>query len=110
MWWRGQNLDMPRRVATGQVRHVRVWHDFVGGTYHQRIYYWNEERTESGIVPFDRDGTLHVRQLRQRIQRLLSDPAYRGRYSRPLSFPVEQHYGTAELLPDAADTGHTRAA
>jgi hypothetical protein len=91
VWCRGQNLE--KRVdSTGREWQFRVWVDFVNGRPVQRIFFWNKERTDSGILEFKGDQTLHIRRIRDRISKLVKDAEYRGRYRRPLRFPVERHY------------------
>lgn len=103
MWWRGQNLEGPRRDAEGRLWHFRVWHDFVEGRYLQRIFFWDDPRQDTGMAEFAGDQALHVTRLRQRISKLVSDPDYRRRFHRPLVFPVERHYGGGEPPAEAGD-------
>ena len=94
MWWREQNLDRPFQDDRGHAWHVRVWHDFVEGRYLQQIFFWDEQQRETGVAEFRNDQALDVQRLRQRIRRLVRDAEYRHRYLRPLSLPVERHYGS----------------
>jgi len=92
MWWRSQNLSKPVVDGSGQKWHFRVWQDFPGSRYTQRIYFWNEERTETGMFEVVEEQSLHISRLRQRIAKLAKDAAFRHRYLMPLKFPVERHY------------------
>jgi hypothetical protein len=92
MWWTSQNLARPISDSTGRIWHFRVWHDFVDGIHIQRLYFWDESFQEAGCAEFAVDQTLHVSKLKQRIQKLVKDPSYRGRFVRELAFPVERHY------------------
>jgi len=96
MWWRSQNLEKPIPNAAGGKWHFRVWHDFVAGTYLQRVYFWNDERTETGVAEFTGNCTLNVTRLKQRIAKLAKDQRFRAHFYRPLSFPVERHHGGNE--------------
>ncbi len=58
MWWKGQNLDKPRRDKTGRIWHFRVWHDFPDGVYTQRIFFWDDVQTETGLVELAGHQTL----------------------------------------------------
>jgi hypothetical protein len=92
MWWTGQNLERPLLDVDGRRWHFRVWHDFVDGVYTQRIFFWDEARTETGWVELAQDQVLHVSQIKQRIRRLITDAADRERHRRARSFPVERHH------------------
>ena len=92
MWWRGQSLDKPIDDKSGRRWHFLVWHGHLDGRYLQRIFFWCEDFSETGILELSEDQTLHVRKLRQRISMLAKDPEYRRRFKRPLQFPIERHY------------------
>jgi len=94
MWWRGQNLELVRADRSGSKWHFRVWHDHVDGIYIQRVFFWDDARSETGLVEFKGPDALHVRGLKDVISRLLARAEFRGRYTTPLAFPVEKHYGT----------------
>jgi len=61
-------------------------------TYPQQLFFWNDERTESGVVLFSRDKTLRYSLIRNLMEKLIADPSLRGQHSGPLRFPVERHY------------------
>src|SRR5262245_36907224 len=50
MWWNDQHLNQPRRDATGRIWHFRVWHDHLDGVPVQRIFFWDDERREIGLL------------------------------------------------------------
>jgi uncharacterized NAD(P)/FAD-binding protein YdhS len=93
MWWNGQNLEKPVTDKKGHVWHFRVWHDHLDGIYMQRIFFWNEERTETGLLELRGDRALHITRIKQRIARIVHDRAYRQQFHCTLAFPVERHYG-----------------
>jgi hypothetical protein len=92
MWWTQSNLDKPRRDKRGRLWHFRVWYDFRDGLSTQRIYFWDNDHKEMGVVELVGDQTLDVSRLRQRIAKLVSSPEYRQRFHRELRFPIERHY------------------
>ncbi len=92
MWLNGQNFDKPIKDRRGRIWHIRVWHDFLEGVHFQRIFFWSEDRKDTGVLEFAGARTLHVNQLRQRISKLISNPDYRTQFRQPLVFPVERHY------------------
>jgi len=98
MWWTGQNLDRTRRDSAGASWHFLVWHDHVDGVYLQRVYFWNEDRTDSGVVELGSDATLHVKQLKVLIKKLVADADLRDKHHRRLKWPVRRYYGQYETL------------
>ena len=50
IWWTGQNLDQPIVAPDGTRRHFLVGHDFSGGEYVQRMFFWDEGRAATGPV------------------------------------------------------------
>ena len=91
-WWRGQHLDEAREDASGRRWHFRVWHGVVNDRYLQRVFFWNEDRSETGAIEMAADKTLHVSRIRQVMTKVVQQPAYRARFVRELRFPVERHY------------------
>jgi hypothetical protein len=69
----------------------RVWHDHVSGTYIQRIFFWNETQSESGVIELVGDKTRYVSRLKQIIAKLVVSPEYRARHRRQLQLPVERN-------------------
>jgi len=94
MWWNGQNLDLTRTDRTGQRWHFRVWHDQVDGTYIQRVFFWNEGRSETGVLELIGERAVHRRRLKDVIHRLVARADFRGRHLVNLEFPVEKKYAT----------------
>lgn len=92
MWWTGQNLERSLRDHDGRLWSFRVWHDFVDGVYTQRIFFWDDARTETGWVELSRDETLHVSRIKQRIRKIATDAGYRERHRREFSFPIGRHH------------------
>ena len=92
MSWMSQNLDLPVRDAKGPLWHFRVWSGSIDGVRIQRIFFWDESLKTTGYAEFAADQTLHVRQIRQRIRKIVKDGDYRARFLRELDFPLERHY------------------
>jgi hypothetical protein len=98
MWWNTQNVDLARTDSNGRVWHFRVWHDTVEGTNIQRIFFWDELRSETGIIELVGDRTRHVSRIKQLMAKLVTDPEFRARYRRDILFPVERKYAAYEPL------------
>jgi hypothetical protein len=92
MWWKSQNLDRPVRGRDGRTWHFRVWHDVVEGAHTERIYFWDESREITGCAEFAADQSLHISKVKQRMRKIVTDPAYREQFRRELQFPVERRY------------------
>jgi hypothetical protein len=69
-----------------------VGSDFVDGIETQRIFFWDEPKEVTGLLELRDDACLHVRQIRDRMKRLLNDREYRRQFVRPLGFPVERYW------------------
>jgi len=98
VWWSEQNLEKPRRNPSGELWHFRVWHDHVAGVYTQRIFFWNDAKSESGMLELTGDKARHVTQLKQLIAKLAKHPDYRAKFHRPLEYPVEHKYAAYSPL------------
>lgn len=92
MWWRGQNLDKPIPGPDGRSWHFRVWHGTDDGGYVQRVFFWDGERTETGLVELRGSRRLHVIRLKCLMSRVAKDAEYRAAFLRPLAFPLERHW------------------
>ena len=92
MWWTGQNLDGPIYDKGGNPWYFRVWHDILDGNEYQKIFFWNEDRSQTGVLELTNDQVLHVRKIKQRMAKLAKDPTYRSRFLKPLEFPIERFY------------------
>ena len=101
MWWDHQNLDKPREDKAGERWHFRVWHDVVDETHVVRIFFWNDDRSTTGVVPFLPGARTHVRAIRAFLEKLLAHPELRSKHQRELRFPLERHYSRYEDLAEA---------
>jgi hypothetical protein len=91
-WWRGQNLDKPIVGQDGIKWHFLVWHDSVEGIRTQRIFFWDESRTQTGLVELRGNKTLHVKRIKDRLAKIAKDRMYRNKHLRPLEFPIERYW------------------
>ena len=92
IWWTDQNMDQPIVGPDGTEWHFLVGHDFDGGEYVQRVFFWDENRATTGVVEWRGSETLHVRKIKDRMRRIATDGTYRSQFLRPLRFPVERHW------------------
>ena len=91
-WWRGQGLEGPLHGPDNAAWHFLVWHGTIGGEHAQRIIFWNEDRTETGVVKFSAAESLHVSKIRDRLRKIAKDPTYRAKWHKQLEFPVERYW------------------
>ena len=91
-------MDLPRKDAAGEVWHFRVWHDHVQGLYIQRVFFWNETKTQTGVIEMKSDQVRHISRLKQVIAKLVKNPEYRARYNHEIEFPVEHKYAAYEPM------------
>ena len=89
-WWRGQGLEGPLHGQDGTTWHFLVWHGPIDGQYAQRIFFWNQDQTETGVVRFSSAQSLHVSKLKDRLRKLASDATYRSKWHEHLEFPIER--------------------
>jgi len=92
MWWDGQNLDKPLDGPDGIRWFFRVWHGTVEGVHCQRLFFWNEPKSETGLVELRGSETLHVSRIKQWLARIARDATHRRRFIRPLAFPLSRHW------------------
>jgi hypothetical protein len=92
MWCNGKNLDKPITGPDGTVWHFSAWSDSVQGTWVQRLFFWNEAKSETGLIEFRGPDTLHVRKIKQRLSRIAKDSGYRKKHLRPLRFPLKRYW------------------
>jgi|SRR5450631_4906796 hypothetical protein len=103
MWWDNQNLNRPRRDKSGKEWNFRVWHEVWTETKvlsAQRIFFWDDKKSVSGIVLLPPGSTMHVSRLHRLIDKLVSDPRLRAKYQRDLRFPLERHYSEYGAFPE----------
>ncbi len=91
MWWDYQNLNIPRKVKDGVLWHFRVWHDHIEGVYTQRIFFWDNDYKLTGYLEFAGNQTLHVSKIKQRMNKIISNPDYRQKFLCELNFPLEKN-------------------
>ena len=94
-WWRQQHLDRPISDPDGTVWHFLVWAGQIGSVFSERIYFWNEGKTETGLIDLGEGQTLDIPRIRDVLKRLANNPEYRSRFHQPLKFPIERTWPPA---------------
>lgn len=92
-WWRGQNIEGPLHGSDGRSWHFLVWHGQLDDCiYMQRVFFWDEDKRETGVIEFRDPDTLHISKIRDRQRKIVQDSTYRARWLQPLEFPIERHW------------------
>ena len=99
IWCRSQNLTGPIVDAKGTPWSFLVGWDSTDGVETQRIFFWDETKEVTGLLELRGDACLHVRRIRDRMKRLVNDREYRGRFLRPLEFPVKRYWQSNPSRP-----------
>jgi hypothetical protein len=92
MWWDGQNLDSPRQLKDGRSLHFRVWHAVVDSRHIARVFFWDDDRKETGVALLQPGNRTDVAALKALIEKIAADAGLRSSYARGLRFPLERHY------------------
>lgn len=70
----------------------RVWHGTAEGVYCQRLFFWDEAKSDTGFVELRGSETLHISRIKQRLAKIAKGAEYRARFARPLQFPLERNW------------------
>ena len=100
MWWDQQNLGQPRVDKTGARWHFAVWHDLIDRSHVARVFFWDDQRSFTGVLIIPAGGRTDVQALHDWIQKLAADPALRNQCQRALRFPLERHYSFFGAFPE----------
>ena len=92
MWWKSQNLDKPILDRSGKKWHFAVWHDHINGVYTQRIFFWNYDKSISGLLELVDSQTVHISKIKGKMKKLALNQEMREKYLCDLKFPVERNY------------------
>jgi hypothetical protein len=65
------------------------------GVQIQRIFYWNEGKSKTGVMELRGNEVLHRHRAKQRILRIAKESSYRSRFSCPLRFLRSGRVGIA---------------
>jgi hypothetical protein len=108
-WWHEQNLEGPLRGPDGRSWHFLVWYGWCRDLHFQsqRIFFWDEARSETGVIVLNQNETLHVRKIRDRQRKIARDATYREKWLQPLEFPIERHFRAPNIAlnPDGYAAG-----
>ena len=96
----------PRKDTHGRRRNFRLWADTwtdaktKNVVMAERLFFWNDTKSQCGLVLFPVGSAVHFSRLKQMEERLVSDSALRKHYQRDLRFPLERHYSQYGVFPE----------
>ena len=73
----------------------------------QRLFYWDDGRTDCGVVLFLPGSTVRYSRITDLINNLTSKSSLREQYRRRLSFPLEDHYSDFGAFPEESSSVQT---
>ena len=92
MWWKDQNIDKPIIAKNGETWEFQVWHDHVDGIYIQKIYFWDKDKSTTGVIELKGANAVHKDKLKDKMKKVANDKSLRDKYSFELKFPLEKNY------------------
>lgn len=99
MW----NTEKIRRDKSGKRWNFIYWYETWTQErvrHAQRLFFWDEERLNCGVLIFPPGKTMHYSRIRSLIDKLVADPNLRKQYERRLQFPLERHYPNFGDFPE----------
>ena len=101
MFW---EEEQPRKDSKGKRWHFQIWMGYwmEGGKLvsAQRLFFWNDDKSHCGVILVEPAKVIHASRLRNRINRLVSDPEFRRKHERELRFPLERYYRGYGSFPE----------
>jgi hypothetical protein len=88
-------LEKPRRDKTGKRWNFYYWYSGAlsdPSTKAQRLFFWDDAKTDCGVVLFSPGKTISYSHVQILIPKLVADQTLRKKHQRELQFPIEKHY------------------
>jgi hypothetical protein len=89
MWWYDQK---PLTGPDSTRWYFQVWHGSIDGECCQRLFFWDEAKSETGLMEFRGSESLHFSRIKPRFSKIAKNPAYRQRFIRRLEFSLERYW------------------
>jgi hypothetical protein len=91
-----------RRDKRGKRWNFSYWYESRRERVHggQRLFFWDDERAECGVVIFLPGKTIAYSRIRDLIDKLVADSSLRKKHQRELEFPLERHYSDFGTFPE----------
>ncbi len=92
MWWNDKSFDKPLSDSNGNLWHFKIQHGFENEKQVQRIFYWNSNYSETGVIELFNDQVIHKKRILDRMRKITKDETYREKFNRELQFPIEKFW------------------
>ncbi|WP_263359839.1 hypothetical protein [Acidicapsa ligni] len=97
------NEEKPRQGKNGERWNFTYWYLVCTSDRTkdaQRLFFWNEKKSECGVVILTPDKTVRYSRIRSLIEKLVADHELRRKYQRDIEFPLERHYPEYGAFPE----------
>jgi hypothetical protein len=97
--------ERPRQDRDGKRWNFRYWYSGWSRDETrkaQRLFFWNDAKSEYGVVIFLPGTTVRYGRIADLINNLTAKSALRAEYNRELQFPLEEHYSDFGAFPEEA--------
>lgn len=99
----GWTEEKPRQGKNGETWNFTYWHSVWTSDRTksaQRLFFWNRDKSECGVVVLPPGKTVHYSRIRSLIEKLVADSKLRSKYQREIQFPLERHYPGYGAFPE----------
>jgi hypothetical protein len=95
--------EKPKQGKNGERWNFTYWHlalteDRAKGA--QRLFFWNEDKSECGVVIFPHGKTIGYARIKSLIEKLVADQQLRKKHIRSIEFPLERTYSEYGAFPE----------
>jgi hypothetical protein len=90
-WTNIKDFKKPFLSKTGQKWHVRLWMGDLAGVFTEYIFYWDDDKNETGKITLTGPDSLHVSRIKQKMIKLINDEKLRAKHNCELKFPIERN-------------------
>ena len=103
------NEEKPKQGKNGERWYFTYWHsvwprDEVDIENAQRLFFWNQDKSERGVIILPPGKTMRYGRIKSLIEKLVADQGLRKQYQRDIEFPLERHYPEYGAFPEELST------
>jgi hypothetical protein len=95
--------EKPKKGKNGDRWNFTYWHSFHfrdHGKNSQRLFFWNDDKSECGVVILLPGRTVSYSRIKSLIAKIVADQTLRKKYYREIQFPLEKHYPEYGAFPE----------
>jgi hypothetical protein len=96
-------LEKPRRDKSGKRWNFYYWYSGYSNDPSrkaQRLFFWDDAKTDRGVVLFLPGKTLSYSHIQSPIPKLVADQTLRKKHQRELQVPIENNYSQYPVFPE----------